>query len=91
MKSELDWLAPAYPEAKTPLTYAANWAQRTACWLGAYVLVVLYPAYVGLRMMWGNYQWSWTSLVVAVLAAVLFGLFAYTTIRRYVTVRPRSR
>jgi 1,4-dihydroxy-2-naphthoate octaprenyltransferase len=39
-------------------------------------------------MLWGSYTFEWQSLVIAVITAVLFGLFANKTMNDYFRKRP---
>jgi Ca2+/H+ antiporter len=84
----LDWLAPAYEDAKAPFEVPQAFTRKVALGFAAYIVFVIYPAYIGLRMLWGNYTFEWQSLVIAVVTAVVFGLFANKTMNDYFRKRP---
>ncbi|MFN3239467.1 MAG: hypothetical protein ACE37D_20780 [Pseudomonadales bacterium] len=84
----LDWLAPANEDAKMPFEVPQSFTRKVALGFAAYILFVIYPAYLGLRMLWGTYTFEWQSLLTAVISAVVFGLFAYKTMNDYFRRRP---
>ncbi len=70
-----DFLPPANVETAAPFEVSDAKINITAAVLGASVLFVIYPAYALLRYWWGfEAAFSWSSTLVALVCAVLFGL-----------------
>ncbi len=63
-----------------------NWI---ALALGGYILLVIYPSYGLLRLLWASSgsAFDMNGILVAVATSVLFGLFARMLMRRYFNVR----
>ncbi len=81
-----DFLPPGDTDAARPFEVSDAKINLTSALLGASVLFVIYPAYVLLRYWWGvESAFSWSSVAVAVVCAVLFGL----NVRR--RVRPLAK
>ena len=80
--TDLEWLAPANPEAATPFVFTQWWVNRIAALLSVYFLLVVYPAYLGLRWIWSNEVPTWKSPALAVVCALLFWKFANRTMWR---------
>ncbi len=89
-KVDLNWLAPAFDDAKSPLVVPDAWIRKVAMAMSAYILLFIYPAYVGLRYFWAGIEPTWESLAVAGGVAILFGLFAARTMSRYFHIRKKN-
>lgn len=87
---KLDWLAPAFDQAKTPFTVPDSWTTKVSVTMGAYILFVIYPAYIALRYFWAGHEPTFQSFVTALATAVFFVLFARRTMTRYFTVRGQN-
>ena len=80
---DLNWLAPAYDDAKTPLDVSDVWIKKVAIAMSAYILFIIYPAYAGLRYYYSGNEPTWFGLGIASGSAILFGVFAFQTMSRY--------
>ena len=81
-----DFLPPANDTA-APFEVSEARINVTSAVLGGCVLFVIYPAYALLRYGWGfESAFSWSSTVIALVCAILFGL----NVRRRVRSLARS-
>lgn len=83
----LDWLAPAYDDAKEPFIVDQGWIRKTSLMMSGYILLILYPAYIGLRYLWTGQVFDWHTSATAVASAIAFGFFAYGTMDKFFRIR----
>ncbi len=87
---DLNWLAPAFDDAKSPLKVSEAWIIKVAVMMSVYIPLVIYPFYAGLRYFWAGVEPTWQGFGIAVLIAVAFGFFAHRIMSRYFHVPHRS-